>query len=129
MHFCRQMEGLHLSLWNLESVAPSDPARNEVFRISCINHAVRTDPLHQSNLRRALLRKEAGVAISRNRAHIPFVADKHPKGQHNPSQKSLQRWDNEGGAIKGVRAKQPRDPSQKPAHSPGKRSPARVRRD
>ena len=50
------------------------------------------------------------MAISRNRAHIPTMADKHPKGQHNPSQKSLQRWDNEGGAIKGVRAKRPRDP-------------------
>jgi hypothetical protein len=43
------------------------------------------------------------------------MADKHPKGTHNPSQSSTQRWDNEGGAIKGVRAKRPRDPSQKPA--------------
>jgi hypothetical protein len=40
------------------------------------------------------------------------MADKRPKGQHNPSQKSLQRWDNEGGAIKGVHAKRPRDPNQ-----------------
>jgi hypothetical protein len=39
------------------------------------------------------------------------MADKRPKG-HNPSEKSLQRWDNEGGAIKGVRAKRPRDPNQ-----------------
>jgi hypothetical protein len=40
------------------------------------------------------------------------MADKHPKGTHNPSQASLQRWENEGGAIKGVRAKRPRDPNQ-----------------
>src|SRR2546430_16503108 len=40
------------------------------------------------------------------------MADKHPKGTHNPSQGSTQRWDNEGGAIKGVRAKRPRDFSQ-----------------
>jgi hypothetical protein len=33
--------------------------------------------------------------------------DKRPKG-HNPTQKSLQRWENEGGAPKGVR-KRPRD--------------------
>jgi hypothetical protein len=38
--------------------------------------------------------------------------DKHPKGTHNPSESSTQRWDNEGGAIKGVRAKGPRVPSQ-----------------
>ena len=30
------------------------------------------------------------------------MPDKHPKGSHNPSQKSLQRWDNEGGAPKGA---------------------------
>ena len=40
------------------------------------------------------------------------MVDKHPKGTHNPSQSSTQRWDNEGGAIKGVRAKGPRVPSQ-----------------
>jgi hypothetical protein len=40
------------------------------------------------------------------------MADKHPKGTHNPSESSTQRWDNEGGAIKGVRAKGPRVPSQ-----------------
>jgi hypothetical protein len=28
------------------------------------------------------------------------MPDKHPKGSHNPSQKSLQRWDTEGGAPK-----------------------------
>jgi hypothetical protein len=39
------------------------------------------------------------------------MADKRPKGTHNPSQKS-QRWDNEGGAPKGGRAKRPRDPAQ-----------------
>jgi hypothetical protein len=33
--------------------------------------------------------------------------EKRPKG-HNPSQKSLQRWENEGGAPKGLR-KRPRD--------------------
>ena len=36
------------------------------------------------------------------------MVDKRPKGIHNPSQRSTQRWDNEGGAIKGVRAKRPR---------------------
>jgi hypothetical protein len=40
------------------------------------------------------------------------MADKRPKGTHTPSQRSIQRWDNEGGAIKGVRAKRPRDPAQ-----------------
>jgi hypothetical protein len=40
------------------------------------------------------------------------MADKHSKGTHNPSQSSTQRWDNEGGAIKGVHAKRPRVPSQ-----------------
>jgi hypothetical protein len=40
------------------------------------------------------------------------MPNKRPKGTHNPSQKSLQRWDNEGGAPKGGRAKRPRDPAQ-----------------
>jgi hypothetical protein len=35
------------------------------------------------------------------------MADKRPKDTHNPSQRSTQRWENEGGAIKGVRAKRP----------------------
>jgi hypothetical protein len=38
------------------------------------------------------------------------MTDKHPKGTHNPSESSTQRWDNEGGAIKGVRAKGPPRP-------------------
>jgi hypothetical protein len=37
------------------------------------------------------------------------MADKHPKGTHNPSQKSLQRWDSDGGAPKGGRSKRPGD--------------------
>jgi hypothetical protein len=37
------------------------------------------------------------------------MADWHPKGTHNPSQKSLQRWVSEGGAPKGGRSKRPRD--------------------
>lgn len=37
---------------------------------------------------------------------------KNPTGTHNPSQKSLQRWDAEGGAPKGGRTKRPRDPAQ-----------------
>src|ERR1700731_1909681 len=37
--------------------------------------------------------------------------EKRPKGTHNPSQNSLQRWENEGGALKG-RRKRPRDFSQ-----------------
>jgi hypothetical protein len=41
------------------------------------------------------------------------MPDKRPKyDQHNPSQNSLQRWDNEGGATKRSRAKQPREVSQ-----------------
>ena len=41
------------------------------------------------------------------------MSDKRPKhDQHNPSQNSLQRWDNEGGATKRSRAKHPRDFSQ-----------------
>lgn len=44
--------------------------------------------------------------------HTQIMPDKHPKATHNPSEKSLQRWDNEGGAIKGARAKRPRDPAQ-----------------
>jgi len=35
------------------------------------------------------------------------MVGKHPKGSHNPSQKSLQRWDNEGGAPKGGRPERP----------------------
>jgi hypothetical protein len=40
------------------------------------------------------------------------MADRRPKGTHNPSQRSTQRWENEGGAIKGVRAKRPHVPAQ-----------------
>jgi hypothetical protein len=40
------------------------------------------------------------------------MPDKRPKGSHDPSQKSLQRWNNEGGAPKGGRLKRPRDPAQ-----------------
>jgi hypothetical protein len=31
------------------------------------------------------------------------MVDKHPKDIHNPSRKTLQRWDNEGGAPTGGR--------------------------
>jgi hypothetical protein len=42
------------------------------------------------------------------------MADKHTKGTHNPSQKSLARWDDEGGAPSGGRSrlKRPRDITQ-----------------
>jgi hypothetical protein len=40
------------------------------------------------------------------------MADKRSKGTHNPSPSSLRRWDNEGGAPVGGRAKRPRDPAQ-----------------
>ena len=41
------------------------------------------------------------------------MPDKRPKyDQHNPSQNSLQRWDNEGGATQRSRAQHPRDFSQ-----------------
>jgi hypothetical protein len=40
------------------------------------------------------------------------MPDKRPKGTHNPSPSSLRRWDNEGGAPVGGRAKRPRDPAQ-----------------
>jgi hypothetical protein len=39
------------------------------------------------------------------------MVDKRPKGRHDPSQRSTQRWENEGGAIRGVRSK--RDPAQR----------------
>ena len=52
------------------------------------------------------------VAAGAVPAHIPTMAHKHSKGTRNPSESSLQRWDNEGGALKGVRAKHPRDPNQ-----------------
>lgn len=32
------------------------------------------------------------------------MADKRPRGTHNPSQRSTQRWENEGGATKDARA-------------------------
>ena len=37
---------------------------------------------------------------------------KRPTGTHNPSASSLRRWDNEGGAPAGGRAKHPRDTNQ-----------------
>ena len=37
---------------------------------------------------------------------------KRPTGTHNPSASSLRRWDNEGGAPVGGRAKRPRDPKE-----------------
>jgi hypothetical protein len=36
---------------------------------------------------------------------------KRPTGTHNPSASSLRRWDNEGGAPVGGRAKRHRDPN------------------
>jgi len=52
------------------------------------------------------------LADSGERGHITSMMDKRPKATHNPSQRSTQRWDNEGGAIKNVRAKRPSDPAQ-----------------
>jgi len=42
------------------------------------------------------------------------MAGKHTKGTHNPSQKALARWDDEGGAPRGGRSrlKRPRDLTQ-----------------
>jgi hypothetical protein len=61
-------------------------------------------------------------------AHIPTMAHQHSKGTRNPSESSLQWWDNEGGAIKGVRAKRPRDAKQlgklKASHGPGRKRKA-----
>lgn len=39
------------------------------------------------------------------------MVDKRRNGTHNPSQRSTQRWENEGGAVKGVRTKPPRNPA------------------
>ena len=39
--------------------------------------------------------------------HIGDMADKRPKARHSPSQRSIQRWENEGGATKDVRANRP----------------------
>jgi hypothetical protein len=41
------------------------------------------------------------------------MVDKHPKGRQNPSQRSTEDWENEGGATKGVRTKRPRAPAQR----------------
>jgi hypothetical protein len=41
------------------------------------------------------------------------MMDKRPKGRHDPSQRSTQRWENEGGAMKGVRTKRRRDAAQR----------------
>src|ERR1700730_2607113 len=40
------------------------------------------------------------------------MADKRPTGKRNPTPDTLRRWDNEGGAPVGGRAKRPRDPNQ-----------------
>lgn len=41
------------------------------------------------------------------------ITRKRPsEGTHNPSQKSLQRWETEGGAPKGKHPKRQRDPNQ-----------------
>jgi hypothetical protein len=40
------------------------------------------------------------------------MLDKRPKATHSPCQRSTQRWDNEGGAVKNVRAKRASDPVQ-----------------
>jgi hypothetical protein len=40
------------------------------------------------------------------------MIDKSLKATHNPSQRSTQRWDNEGGATIDVRAERPSDPAQ-----------------
>jgi hypothetical protein len=42
-----------------------------------------------------------------------MTVDKRPKRTHQPSQRSIQRWENEGGATKGTRAKRPRVFAQK----------------
>jgi hypothetical protein len=48
------------------------------------------------------------------------MVDNRPQGTHNPSQSATQRWENEGGAIKGVHAKRPRDPNHPAASRHGK---------
>lgn len=52
--------------------------------------------------------------MGRPAAHTYIMPDERPKGIHNPSQKSLERWDDEGGAPSGGRSrlKRPRDPAQ-----------------
>ena len=52
------------------------------------------------------LRNNAGLPTGVMRDYISIMAD---KGTHNPSQKSIQRWETEGGAPKGKRAKRPRE--------------------
>ena len=49
---------------------------------------------------------------------------KQTKGTHNPSQNSLRRWDNDGGAPAGGRTKRPKD-SEPAAEEQGK-NPAAV---
>ena len=50
-------------------------------------------------------------------AHITDM-NKDPRGTNNPSQRSTQRWENEGGAIRGVRTgrSQDRTTQDKAAH-------------
>ena len=41
------------------------------------------------------------------RPHINGRQASQGKGKHNPSRRSIQRWDNEGGAVHRVRTKDP----------------------
>jgi hypothetical protein len=51
--------------------------------------------------------RDHALARRGERRHIGGMVDKRPKGKHDPSQRSTQRWENEGGAIRGVRTKRP----------------------
>ena len=44
--------------------------------------------------------KHGSLETERCSRHRRTVPDRRPKDPHNPSQKSLQRWDKEGGATK-----------------------------
>jgi hypothetical protein len=55
------------------------------------------------------LQVERALAGRGHRHHMSGMVDKRTKGRHDPSQRSTQRWENEGGAMKGVRTKRARD--------------------
>ena len=81
--------------------AELDKVSNVIFNASCPIGLVTSG----STFSAASLRTSpSGLAEQR---YVGDMADKRPKLTHNPSQRSIQRWENEGGATKDVRAKRP----------------------
>jgi hypothetical protein len=71
--------------------------------MTCIAFATRNTDLEPTG--------DRGWRCMPNAVILPTMKKRpRPETTHNPSAGSTQRWDNEGGAIKGVRAR-PRDPA------------------